>query len=113
MKRFAVPALARVSVRPVALGQHRQPSVFISDSASWEIRGAAFGTMNGAYQGNAGSVHGTYASSMAGGARPQTAEIIKTFGERCAETVVDNKREKADYVVVLDHEGGKGVVRRR
>jgi len=69
--------------------------------------------MNGAYQGNSGHVNGTYASSMAGGARPQTAEIIKTFGERCPEVVINNKQEKADYVVVLDHEGGKGVVRRR
>ncbi len=113
MKRLAVTALACVLYVPVALGQNQKPRVFITDSASWEIRGAAFGTMNGAYQGNAGSVHGTYASSMAGGARPQTAEIIKTFGERCPEAVVNNKQEKADYVVVLDHEGGKGVVRRR
>ncbi len=44
---------------------------------------------------------------MAGGARPQTAEIIKTFGERCPEVKVNNKQDKADYIVVLDHEGGK------
>src|SRR5690242_9236762 len=87
-----------------ALGQNQKPRVFITDSTSWEMRGAAFGTMNGAYQGNSGHVDGTYASSMAGGARPQTAEIIKTFGERCPEVVVNNKQEKADYVVVLDHE---------
>jgi len=50
---------------------------------------------------------------MAGGARPQTAEIIKTFGERCPEVKVNNKQERADYVVVLDHEGGKGLLRHR
>jgi hypothetical protein len=44
---------------------------------------------------------------MAGGARPQTAEIIKTFGERCPDVKVNNKQDKADYIVVLDHEGGK------
>ena len=44
---------------------------------------------------------------MSGGARPQTAEIIKTFGERCPEVKVNNKQDKADYIVVLDHEGGK------
>jgi hypothetical protein len=55
----------------------------------------------------------TFAGHTQGGARPQTAEIIKTFGERCQQVVVNNKQEKADYVVVLDHEGGKGYLRRR
>ena len=50
---------------------------------------------------------------MAGGARPQTAEIIKTFGERCPQVKVNNKQEKTDYVVVLDHEGGKGLLRHK
>jgi len=72
------------------------PRVFITDSESWSVAGSSGGT------------RGTYGGSMAGGARPQTAEIIKTFGERCPEVRVNNKQEKADYVVVLDHEGGKG-----
>jgi hypothetical protein len=50
---------------------------------------------------------------MSGGARPQTAEIIKTFGERCPQVKINNIQEKTDYVVVLDHEGGKGVLRHR
>jgi hypothetical protein len=50
---------------------------------------------------------------MAGGARPQTAEIIKTFGERCTEVKINNKQDRANYIVVLDHEGGKGVLRHR
>jgi hypothetical protein len=50
---------------------------------------------------------------MAGGARPQTAEIIKTFGERCPEVKVNNRQDKANYIVVLDHEGGKGFLRHR
>jgi hypothetical protein len=45
---------------------------------------------------------------MAGGARPQTAEIIKTLNERCPEFTVTNNLAKADSVVTLDHEGGKG-----
>ncbi len=49
---------------------------------------------------------------MSGGARPQTAEIMKTFSERCMSTTVTIKRDNADYVVVLDHEGGKEIVRR-
>ncbi len=47
-----------------------------------------------------------------GGARPQTAEIIKTFGEKCPAVRINNKADKADYVVLLDHEGGKGWIRK-
>jgi hypothetical protein len=75
--------------------------VFITDSESWSIAGASSGA-NGAYGG-----------SMAGGARPQTAEIVKTFGERCPQVVTNNKQDRADYIVVLDHEGGKGVLRHK
>lgn len=72
--------------------------VFITDSQSWE------------YVSNAGGGGGAFASHGAGGARPQTAEIVKTFGERCPQIVTNNKMEKSDYVVVLDHEGGKSFV---
>ena len=75
-----------------------KPRVFITDSHSWEVRAATAG------------VDGTFGGSGSGGARPQTAEIVKTFGERCQSVIVNNKREKADYVIVLDHEGGKGGV---
>jgi hypothetical protein len=74
--------------------------VFITDSKSWEMSG------------NAGGSNGTFAAHSSGGARPQTGEIIKTFGERCPEVVVNNKQDKADYVVLLDHEGGKGYARK-
>jgi hypothetical protein len=77
-----------------------KPRVFISDSQSWEMSG------------NAGGANGTFAAHSAGGARPQTAEIVKTFGERCPDVIVNNKPDKADYVVLLDHEGGKGLVKR-
>ena len=50
---------------------------------------------------------------MAGGARPQTAEIIKTFGERCPQVTVNNIQTKTDYIVLLDHEGGKGALRHK
>jgi hypothetical protein len=49
-----------------------------------------------------------------GGRRtPQTAEIIKTFGERCPKVTVNNIQTKADYIVLLDHESGKGVLRHK
>ena len=76
------------------------PRPLITDSKSWEISGGAGGTADG------------FGGASAGGARPQTAEIMKTFGERCPTVTINNKQEKADYVVLLDHEGGKEVVSR-
>src|SRR6059036_255813 len=78
-----------------------KPRVFITDSKSWEISGGVGGTQDG------------FGGASKGGARPQTAEIIKTFGERCPAVIVNNKQEKADYVVLLDHEGGKELLQHR
>ena len=75
--------------------------VFITDSESWSIAGQS------------GGAGGAYGGSVGGGARPQTAEIIKTFGERCPQVTVNNIQQKADYIVVLDHEGGKGLLRHK
>lgn len=47
-----------------------------------------------------------------GGARPQTAETLKTFGERCPGVIMTNNKDRADYLVTLDHEGGKGYARK-
>jgi hypothetical protein len=78
-----------------------KPRVFITDSQSWEMDGSAGGT------------GGTFGAQSHGGARPQTAEIIKTFGEKCPTVTVNNIREKAAYIVVLDHEGGKSALRHK
>src|ERR1700686_4359904 len=40
----------------------------------------------------------------------QTAEIIKTFGQRCPQVIANNRVDSANYVVELDHEGGKGLL---
>jgi hypothetical protein len=77
-----------------------KPRVFVTDSQSWEIEGGSGGS------------GGAFGGHVKGGARPQTAEIIKTFSERCPDVVINNKKEKADYMVVLDHEGGKGWIRK-
>lgn len=89
---FAVGSLAQSSD---ASGPSDPARVFITDSQSWSVGGSS------------GGAGGAYGGSVSGGARPQTAEIIKTFGERCPEVKVNNKQDKADYIVVLDHEGGK------
>jgi hypothetical protein len=78
-----------------------KPRVFVTDSQSWDIS-----SFSGGGPGGGGSM-------TRGGARPQTAEIVKTFGQRCPEVVTNNIVQKSDYVVVLDHEGGKGFTRHK
>jgi hypothetical protein len=79
--------------------------VFVTDSQSWETRGSG---------GGGGNKNGWgAASSFSGGARPQTAEIIKTINQRCPELTVTNNLGKADFVLTLDHEGGKGLLAHR
>jgi hypothetical protein len=75
--------------------------VFITDSQSWSIAGQS------------GGGGGAFAGQMAGGARPQTAEIIKTFSQRCPQVVINNIQSKTDYIVLLDHEGGKSAFRHK
>jgi len=75
--------------------------VYVTDSQSWEVSSGAGGTA------------GSFGSAGTGGARPQTAEIIKTFGERCPDVLINNIRQKADYIVTLEHEGGKSWVMHR
>lgn len=78
-----------------------KPRVFITDSQSWEMGG------------HSGGANGAFGAEAHGGARPQTAEIIKTFGERCPQVVTNNIQDRADYIVILDHEGGKGMLRHK
>jgi hypothetical protein len=112
-----IPALAQqapppvkqqtpATAQPAALTTQAPPNdgktrIYVSDSQSWQMTGG-WGAANGAGGGH-----------EAGGARPQTAEIIKTFNQRCPEYTVTNNKERANYAVILDHEGGKGALARR
>jgi hypothetical protein len=98
----AAPAVTPKAATAPSDGKVR---VFVTDSQSWETRGssAAGGNKNGWGGG----------SSMSGGARQQTAEIIKTMNQRCPEITITNNLGKADFVVTLDHEGGKGLLAHR
>ncbi|MGA8285767.1 MAG: PEGA domain-containing protein [Candidatus Sulfotelmatobacter sp.] len=87
--------------QPSATPDAEKARVFVTDSQSWSIAGSS------------GGAGGAYGGSMAGGARPQTAEIIKTFGERCPQVTINNIQTKTDYIVLLDHEGGKGALRHK
>jgi hypothetical protein len=92
---LAVCTLLAATLSSVAA---EKPRIFITDSKSWEVTGGVGGTQD------------AFGGASKGGARPQTAEIIKTFNQRCPSVIVNNKQEKADYVVLLDHEGGKDAV---
>src|SRR5450759_5781614 len=78
MFSFALVSLAQD--KPATTAPADAARVFITDSESWSVAGSS------------GGAGGAYGGSMAGGARPQTAEIIKTFGERCPEVKVNNKQ---------------------
>ena len=90
-----VLAIVAILGSALVLWSADKPRVFVTDSKSWEISSGVGGSADG------------FGGAGKGGARPQTAEIIKTFGERCPAVIINNKQEKADYVVLLDHEGGK------
>ncbi|MGH9817115.1 MAG: hypothetical protein ACRD6I_13655 [Candidatus Acidiferrales bacterium] len=95
MRRKALSlGILAFALTAVAMGQGKV-RVYVTDSKSWEVKGGV------------GVADGSGGGSVGGGARPQTAEIIKTFNERCPEVIVTMNREKADFVVLLEHEGGK------
>ena len=62
--------------------------------------------------GNGGNSSG-FGGGFSGGASPQTAEVIKTFGQRCPGVIVNNMPAASNYVVRLEHEGGKGLLRKK
>jgi hypothetical protein len=98
---FGILASAQETVAsptPPTVSDQNKPRIFVTDSNSWST------------QGSAGGSNGTFAASSSGGARPQTAEIIKTFGQRCPQVIANNRLDLANYVVELDHEGGKGLL---
>jgi len=69
-----------------------KPRVFITESQAVQLAGAAaLGEAKGAV-------------SLTGGTSPANIEVMKTFLQRCPSVVVTANREKADYVVRLDHE---------
>jgi PEGA domain len=97
MKCSIALAVVCLSIAAVAADN---PRVYIEDSQSWEVKSAA------------GASDGTLGATGEGGARPQTAEIIKTFSERCRNVTINNRKDRADYVVMLQHEGGKELILR-
>src|SRR5260370_28489609 len=102
-----VPAL---SVSPAPHSQTEQTQtptndgkvrIYVSDSQSWQITGGWVANERGGF------------GHTAGGARPQTGRIIKNFNQRCPEYTITDNKDRANYAVILDHEGGKGLLRHR
>jgi len=85
MPRYFVWSLVVLSMTLSA--QSQKIRIFVKDSTSWQM--------------------------SAQGARPQTAEIIKTFNERCPIVTATLKEENADFIVQLEHESGKDFFTRR
>ncbi|MEE8257248.1 MAG: hypothetical protein V3R60_05100 [Acidobacteriota bacterium] len=98
MKRIGF-LLCLVLATQAAFGQEKV-RVFIADSDSWSIGG---GFASGSRGGGGGAK---------GGARPQTVEIMKTFRDNCPVAIVTIREERADFLVLLEHEGGKGIIRK-
>jgi hypothetical protein len=73
------------------LAQKQGPRVFVIGNDAWE---------SGDFLGG-------------GGARPQTAEAIRTLAQRCPAVRLTNRKELADYVVVFEREGGKDSLSRK
>jgi hypothetical protein len=73
-------------------GTAPKPRVFITESASLQASGGAA----------VGDVKGSLA--FTGGTSPQSVEVMKAFVRNCSNVVVTANRDKADYVVRLDHE---------
>ena len=69
-----------------------KPRVFITESQALSVT-------NDTAAGDSKS-----ALSLMGGNTPQSLDVIKSFTQRCPEVIVTGDREKADYVVRLDHE---------
>jgi hypothetical protein len=82
-------------------GQIGKDKIYISDSESWAASGGF--TMS----------HGSGGGGFVGGSKPQTVELIKTFGQRCPSVLVTMDRIKADYIVLFDRESAKGYAMRR
>jgi hypothetical protein len=84
---------ALVAVAMCALGGPAQkPRVFITESTSPQASGDA----------SVGDAKGSLAFS--GGTSPQNIEVMKAFSQHCSDVIVTADREKAEYIVRLDHE---------
>lgn len=90
MRTAPIALLTVVIAASAASAQAQNPiRVFVEESNAWNIQG------NGS------------------GSRPQTAEVIKTFRERCPAYTMTIRADQANYIVKFDREPGKEFFNRR
>ena len=100
IRRSAMTLFCLALFLVVGYGADGKVRVYVTDSSSWAVGGGG------------GGDGGLFLGTVKGGARPQTAEIVKTFNQRCPQVIVTMRKDRADYIVVLDHEGGKSFFRK-
>jgi hypothetical protein len=89
--RLVCAALLTIAIS--ALGAPAQKArVFITETAAPQVSGDT----------SVGDVRGSLA--LTGGTSPQNVEVMKAFVHYCPAVIVTANREKADYLVQLDHE---------
>ena len=84
-------ALVSVSIL-IAAAPVQKPRVFITETTAPQ----------GSADGSVGDAKGSLA--FTGGTSPQNVEVMKGFVRYCPGVVVTANRDKADYLVQLDHE---------
>ena len=99
MKKPLFLMILLTGLTPLVLFGQDKVRIYVTDSDSWSTSGGFI----------SGDDLGLGRSS--GGARLQTVEIVKTFNQRCPRLTVTIKKQSADYIVMLDHEGGKQIFR--
>lgn len=69
-----------------------RPRVFVTESRATQASGeAAVGDVKGAL-------------ALTGGTSPESVEVMKAFAKQCPDVAVTANRERADFLVRLDHE---------
>ncbi len=99
MKKPLFLMILLTGLTPLAMFAQDKVRIYVTDSDSWSTSGGFYGGHDIGFGGSSG------------GARPQTVEIVKTFNDRCPKLTVTIRKESANYIVMLDHEGGKGILR--
>lgn len=88
---------ARAGSAPEGDGDPKLTRVFVEANESWESAGGILGNPDG------------LGGGTRGGARPQRAEVMKAFRKlpECAAFGVTLVRDKANFTLLLDYDGGK------
>lgn len=104
MKRTIAPSALLLSVslaasdQPQPTSSSHRPVVWVQPSDSWKVSSSVGGDRN------------VIVGTGHGGKEPQTAKIYQLLQHRadCSSLAPNMIQEKADYVMLVEHGGGKG-----